>query len=183
VDILNKSGSGIVVNTSFVAYFPGDTAKNRIDNIKWMDYLSSNINICFSGPQVYRSYPGCKLYDMEKTQVYGNLSYYMSQLKKNGSYAFGTSGDKHSMLFFSEGIRVFFNTRMRQLQLSGNGFATMKKRRMGFLSSAFMNLLFFSVKLRLKFNYWGLFIEPGFIGKIFGLAAALYRFKARLRAF
>jgi radical SAM superfamily enzyme YgiQ (UPF0313 family) len=181
VHIFKKSRSDIVVNTSFVVYFPGDEVKSRIDNIKWMDYLSNNINICFSGPQVYRSYPGSKLYDMEGGQIYGDLSYYVNRLNKDGSYAFEASGDKDVMLFFSDGIRVFFNTRMRQLQLTGHGFNTMKKRKMGSFYIGFMNLLFFSIKIRLKFDYWGFFIEPKIIGKIFGLAASLYKFRARLK--
>lgn len=182
VDIIKKSGANFVVNTSFVVYFPGDTLVSRIETIKWMDYLSRNLNIYFSGPQVYRSYPGSKLYDMEQEHVQGDLSYYINQLNQDGSYSFGASEDKDRMLFFSEVIRIFFNTRLRQLELTGNGISTMNKHKVGRLASGVLHCLFFPVMLRLRYNFWGFFIEPGLLGKISRYGISAYKFIGKIRS-
>lgn len=181
VEIINKSRTSITVNTSFVAYFPGDTAGSRIENIKWMDYLSNNLNIYFTGPQVYRSYPGSKMYHMEQGHVQGNLAYYISQLNRDGSYALGSSKDKDAMVFFSDGVRVFFNTRLRQLELMHDGVKIGRRRKVGLLISGILHLLFFTLMLRLKFDYWEFFIEPKIIGKILSCGIALYKFAGKLR--
>ena len=181
VDIIKRSDINLSINTSFVVYFPGDTIGNRIKNIKLMDYLSRNLNIYFTGPQVYRSYPGSKLYDMEQGRIQGDIDYYLRQLTKDGAYAFDSPYDEDSMFFFSEAIRFFFNTRIRQLQLNGKSVNTLGKRKIGFLISSFLHLLFFPIKLRLKYDYWNFLFEPRIIGKILKLATSFYRFMARIR--
>ncbi len=182
VEILKKSGTNVVVNTSFVAFFPGDTLASRIETIKWMDYLSRNLNIYFSGPQVYRSYPGSKMYDMEHEHVQGDLSYYLKQLNQDGSYSLDTSKDKDILLFFSEVIRVFFNTRLNQLELRQNDIRTMEKRKIGWVASSVLNFMLLPLRLRLKLDFWNCFVEPKIIGKFSQLGISTYRWVWRLKA-
>ena len=82
-DVKSSVGDGVLINTSFIVDFPGDTFENKVETIKWMDYLSKNLNMILSGPQVYRAYPGTTLYDLEHHEA-GDIDYYLGNTNKNG---------------------------------------------------------------------------------------------------
>jgi len=169
--IHNSVGDNLCVNTSFIVFFPGDTIQSRIGNIKWMDYLSKRINITFSGPQIYRSYPGTRLCEMESKPVYGDLEHYMKRLSPSGSQA--RLVGRHEAFFYSTLLSGFFNTRFRFLDFSidqsnqprvsvrGRGVLGGWQVRLWFSIVLFLML---PIRIRIRLNFWRFFIEPSILG-------------------
>lgn len=170
IDTIKKSvGKKLVLATSFIAYFPGDSQKNRIEILKWMDYLSKHANTVFSGPQIYRSYPGSKLYENENLKYTGNIDYYLNDIDFTGTSK--KIKNKLNSYFFSDFIIEYFNrqTKFLNIKPSVNGKPNwdlnidndQKSKR------DIMYYLMVSVRLRLRLNFWFLFIEPTLIPWIY----------------
>lgn len=177
VNVINKSKADIVVNTSFIAYFPGDTEKNRIKMIKLMDFLSKNLNSNFSGPQIYRVYPGSKLADIENKNVANDLSYYLDNLTFDGWLKSALKQDEDELLFFSTVLAHFFNTRFNTIcRFENNQVRKTDSKGCGLLVRLLMSMLMVTVTVRLKTNYWRFFIEPRYIGKLYRLIRSMGRF-------
>lgn len=166
VDAIKRSGVSdrLAINTSFVVDFPGDTQENKIEIIKWMDYLSRNINVMFSGPQIYRPYPGTRLYKLEHKHKYGNIEYYLANIAGSGEFKTGVGFVAY---FYSEALVYYFNWKFKFLYstLEGNKtiYKTIKSLRIG---QILFEPLFLTINLRLKLNYWKFFYEPLVIGWI-----------------
>lgn len=168
VDIIQKSvGDRVVVNTSFIVDFPGDTDANKIETIKWMNFLCKSINVTFSGPQIYRPYPGTKLYELEKIQKhkYGDLQYYLDNIESEGE--FGTKND-YALYFYSKALVYYYNWNIRFFQLqhdknnSGYSIEIIKPPRS--FGRFLFQCLFATINFRIRFNFWNLFFEPKVIG-------------------
>lgn len=167
-EIIRESvGDRLLVNTSFIINFPGDTRDSRIKIIKWMDYLSKNLNIVFSGPQEYRSYPGSKLYESEAKHKYGDFNYYLSNITSSGEFKTAKSAGYESY-FYSNLVKGHFNRKFEFYDLtqhedgkidwkpSAADPRSLKRK----LFNSIMELAFATIKIRLKLNFWALFIEP-----------------------
>lgn len=177
IRVVKESKADIVVNTSFISYFPGDTEENRIKMMKLMDFLSKNINIVFSGPQVYRIYPGSKLSNIENKDVTTDLSYYLDNLTFDGWLKSSVEQDEDELLFFSLVLAHFFNMRFNIIERSGNNEVKKTASKKDSLLVRFiMFLLMFTVTVRLKTNFWGFFVEPRYIGKLYRLVRNVGRF-------
>lgn len=160
VEIIQEIGkSRLAVGTSFVTHFPGDTPENRIEIIKLMDYLSKNTNILFSGPQIYRPYPGSKLYQFQEDKEEGNLDFYLDQFDEQGTPAQNASSLPG--MFWGEMLMRYFNRRYEQLRYPGDqelrvAGTTGKKP----FSNLLLSIAMAPIWLRLKLNFWGLFVDP-----------------------
>jgi anaerobic magnesium-protoporphyrin IX monomethyl ester cyclase len=182
VEIIRESGAPVTLNSSFVVYFPGDTQSNRIANLRWMDWLSRSLNVVFSGPQVYRVYPGTRLFELEKGQPAGNLDYYLRNLTGEGCLFSAPPDNPNRMEFYSDLLSVFFNTRYRPLEsLPGGQFRATDRRSLS-LPARVLDWLFFTVKLRLRYDFWSFFIEPWIIGGLYRLVRSPLKALARLKA-
>ncbi len=177
VNVMKESKTDIVVNTSFISYFPGDTGENRIKMIKMMDYLSKNLNIVFSGPQVYRIYPGSKMSNIENDKVANDLHYYLDNLTFDGWLKSELKEDEDELLFFSIVLAHFFNTRFSFIERSGsNEVRKTVSKKDGLLVRLIMSVLMVTVTIRLRTNFWGFFIEPRYIGKLYRWIRSIGRF-------
>lgn len=180
VDIIKQSRSAnLCVNTSFITGFPGDTLESNIKTIQWMKYLSDRINVIFSGPQIYRPYPGSPLYDLEKRAPHMSLSQYIKDYDARGTELAKTRNGMS--LFLSTALPRFFNTRFRTVEVSNASggqvirFAK-KKGAPGIIlpEKCVLAVLCFPLVLRLRFRYWRLFSEPVLIGRIYDLLQTLF---------
>ena len=176
VETIQQSGVGdrLAVNTSFIVDFPGDTIANKIETIKMMDFLSKNINVTFSGPQIYRPYPGTKLYELEHKMQYGDIEYYLTHITSLGE--FGPEMNFASY-FYSQALLYYFNWNFHFFQLQPGKNNTAYKvikppRRLG---KILFECLFLTINLRLKYNYWKFFYEPTAIGWIWHWSRKLVR--------
>lgn len=179
VETIKQSGVSdrLVINTSFVVDFPGDTLVNKIETIKWMNYLSKNINVMFSGPQIYRPYPGTRLYELEHKHKYGDIEYYLAHIASAGE--FETEIDFASY-FYSDALVYYFNWRTRFLQLdkSTGKYKVIRKRPLGKrIGKIAFEILFLTIRIRLKLNFWRFFYEPSVIGWIWHSVRRIIRSK------
>lgn len=170
--IKNSKVESLCVNTSFIVYFPGDTHDSRIRIIKWMYFLTNNINITFSGPQVYREYPGSRLYALDHGHCEGDIDHYITGLDKSGTARSLTN--KYETIFYSTILIDYFNSQFRflsyKLDTNGNPYVTVQsgdstvgwKKRFNVM----INLLMLPIQIRLKTDCWVLFFEPSVIGFI-----------------
>ncbi|MBN2010085.1 cobalamin-dependent protein [candidate division KSB1 bacterium] len=168
VERINHSvGKKVAVGTSFIIDFPGDTQANKIREIQWMDYLHKHLNILFSGPQKYRSYPGSDLYTQEKDHKSGDLDYYLNNITQSGEIK---SYKKRSyyQAFYSPFIQLYYNRKFQSFKINDDSTwdvsPNIKNR---IISSFVFELLFLPIKIRLMLNFWVLFWEPHVIGFIF----------------
>lgn len=168
VETIKQSGVSdrLVINTSFIVDFPGDTPQNKIETVKWMNYLSKNINVMFSGPQIYRPYPGTRLYELEHKHKYGDIEYYLAHIVSSGE--FGNEIDFASY-FYADALVYYFNWRTRFLQLdkSTGKYKVIRKWSVGkHIGKILFEILFLTIRIRLKLNFWRFFYEPLVIGWI-----------------
>jgi len=168
VETIQQSvGDRVAVNTSFVVDFPGDTKANKIETIKWMNYLSKNINVTFSGPQIYRPYPGTKLFELENKgkHKYGDIDYYLEHIESEGE-----SGEdiNYTSYFYSKALVYYYNWKIRffQVQVCANDSThCLKVIKPSVLLGKFLfECLFATINLRLKYDFWEFFYEPPVIG-------------------
>lgn len=162
--IKRKCGSRLVVATSFIINFPGDTLTSRRKVIGWMEYLSREVNVVFSGPQAYRSYPGSPLYEKEKRRYSGDLDYYLDNLAPDGSAK--TLRRKWSGLFYQEILMQYFNSRFRPLILGGDCSWSVSDQT-HYRVAPLLETLMKSIKWRLKRECWRLFADPAIIGWLY----------------
>lgn len=167
------------VNTSFITSFPGDTLQSNIESIKWMNYLSNNINVTFSGPQVYRPYPGSALYALENRPSSMSVKQYIDDYNDAGSELSKTSNGMAS--FISKIVPRFFNMRFRPVDLSGTSqdrFMRLAniKGAPGIINAEKIVLNIFCIPLlvRLRYNYWKFFIEPVILGRMYDMLQNIY---------
>ncbi|OGV51401.1 MAG: hypothetical protein A2017_14840 [Lentisphaerae bacterium GWF2_44_16] len=170
--IENSVGARLAVNTSFIINFPGDTQANRLKMLHIMDKLSRHLNIVFSGPQSYRTYPGSTLSESDsEAQSYktGDIGYYIKNVSASGT---PLSLMDNSTYFYTQAVNYYFNQRFKFFELrEDNGrfslHLTDKKEKKSLARILFLfavNLLFIPVLTRLRVNFWGCFIEPYLIG-------------------
>jgi radical SAM superfamily enzyme YgiQ (UPF0313 family) len=161
--IESAAGRRIAVATSFIAYFPGDTSLSRRKIINLMFNVSKNSNAVFSGPQIYRSYPGSPLYDQEETKYVGDINYYLNNLLGGG----GNSGSNISISrkldakFYGDMLPVYFNGYFRRFHLNPPGSPvrwSVVDSENGFQKPLYMSMT--SLRWRNRFNRWELFIDP-----------------------
>jgi radical SAM superfamily enzyme YgiQ (UPF0313 family) len=179
--IRGVAGKRLSLNTSFIIDFPGDTALNKIRTLKWMDRITRELNTTLSGPQVYRSYPGSRLYEQERSHPRGDLDYYLQNTTSRGEIR-TYKRVPISSWFYAETMRVVFSSRFRHLKLlqdssgrpgwdlDAEDTRSMKRR----MADALKWLLLCTVFLRLRTDFWKMFFEPAFIGAL-QLAAARLR--------
>jgi len=169
--IANSVGDRLSVSTSFIVFFPGDTPESRRLIIWWMDYLTKRINIAFTGPLVYRPYPGTKLYEIAEQVVLGDLDYYTNKLHPDGSDL--SRADNYEAAFYSEIVRVFFHSRFRNFSLrtEASGAPSLvlgpKGGRPGWTEQLRLVatwILMVPILARLRVNFWGCFLEPHVYG-------------------
>lgn len=172
VEIIKKgAGKNLAINTSFIVDFPGDTTSNKIKIIQWMHYLSKNLNIAFSGPQIYRPYPGSKLYLLYKKHEDGNIDYYLNEI--TGVGASKISIIKYfKMLFYSNLLPRYFNRKFKFFRLEQTNEKKMPSKKIINkkvlkVENLLVALSFLPIRFRLKFNYWGFFFEPLLMGLFF----------------
>jgi anaerobic magnesium-protoporphyrin IX monomethyl ester cyclase len=163
IDVLEKSaGRKMTLGSSFVLYFPGDTRQNRIDTIKWMDRLSQRTNVIFSGPQIYRSYPGTDLYKTEVNVFQGgDISGYVEMLSYDGTEKSLASSPE--AYFYSNMLPVYFNYRFRKVILTSgeNEPPTWEvSDEANTICPPDLYWVMGIIRLRLKLNFWFLFIDP-----------------------
>ena len=136
-----------------------------------MNYVSRNINVVFPGPQVYRSYPATRLYELEKDRLSGSLDYYLKNMTGDGCLFSSPPEDANRMEFFSETILSYFNTRYRILTLDPANGALIRTDKGHFpLFGALLKVLFLPVRVRLRLDYWGHFAEAWLIGGLYRFA-------------
>ena len=177
VNVMKESNTGIVVNTSFISYFPGDTEDNRIKMIKQMDYLSKNLNIAFSGPQVYRIYPGSKMSNIENDNIANDIRYYLDNLTFDGWLKSSVEYDEDELLFFSNVLVHFFTREFNIIEKSENNeVRKTNSKKHGLLVRLILSVLMVTVTVRLKTNFWRFFVEPRYIGKLYRLIRNISRF-------
>ncbi|MDD5569331.1 MAG: cobalamin-dependent protein [Candidatus Pacebacteria bacterium] len=176
-------GDTVAINSSFIINFPGDTIKNRIETIKWMDYLSKNVNITFSGPQIYRPYPGSRLYNLQKNNRTGNLDFYLDCILQSGALK-TSKKEYYASFFYSYLVVKYFNTRFHfyTLNETSNDYHIAKKSNRDVLIKIFLSAFFVPIRLRIILRCWLFFIEPYIFGFVFkkiidgiGIAKALTR--------
>ncbi|OGV40077.1 MAG: hypothetical protein A2020_13845 [Lentisphaerae bacterium GWF2_45_14] len=170
--IENSVGNRLAINTSFIINFPGDTQENRLKMLLIMDRLSRHLNIVFSGPQSYRTYPGSTLSELDnEAQGYktGDMEYYIKSVSESGT---PLSLMDNSTYFYTQAVNYFFNQRFKFFELhEDNGrfslHLTTRKKKASLVRKLFLfavNLLFIPVLIRLRFNFWGCFFEPFIVG-------------------
>lgn len=171
VGIIGRTaGKRLAVNTSFIVNFPGDTKLNKIKTIKWMDYLSKRLNIGFSGPQIYRSYPGSKLYHLEKKHETGNIDYHLNNITEVGILKPANIATFLEAMFYANILPSYFNSRFMFFELESNGKMRKIKiinKQKNSIKKILISLFFFPVKVRLYFDFWALFYDPIIIGLLF----------------
>jgi len=111
---------------------------------------------------------------MEANPIYGNLEYCIEQLYSSGSQK--QAVNRYEAFFYSNLLTEFFSTRFHPLELhsskdempwvsvSNRGTARGWQSHLWF---AVVKTLMLPVRIRIKLNFWKLFIEPpilGFIG-------------------
>lgn len=176
--IKDSVGSQLAVNTSFIIDFPGDTRLNKIETIKWMDFLSKNINITFSGPQIYRLYPGSRLYEMGTKHEYGDIDYYLNNVLVSGEFKADITNYFESR-FYSNTLRMFFNSRFKFFELhedrSGRLRFVITSSGQNLILKIILGIFFLTIRLRLKFDFWKFFFEPFLIGWIDNNFSLIFR--------
>ena len=189
--IREVAGPRLQVNTSFIIGFPGDTRDSRVKMLRLMDRLSRSINVTFSGPQVYRPYPGSRLTDVAPGHEPGNLDSYLERMADSSDASGMAVGAPRELLdgesyFYTHVARVFFNQRFQffrhapgdgrgRLELAGAGARAYGARR---AMIWVIQLLFLPILARLKLGWFGGFFEPRLVG---GLARAVDRLLAVAR--
>ena len=163
-------GERPVVHTNFMIDFPGDSFRNRIAIMEWMDYLSKRVNVLFHGPVPYMDFPGTKLYNAGGKRTYGDLDYY---LKKVPSLAGFDTPDEYYYrdYFYTDFIRHQFNRKFRFFEAvedgSGVEYRVTAAPRRGLLSALWETVksaAFATIRLRLATGFWGAFFEPALSG-------------------
>lgn len=166
VDVVRTvKGDHLGIGTSFVTHFPGDYPENRIKIIKLMDYLSSNINILFSGPQVYRPYPGSPLFNLQEKKVVGDFSYYTKNFDDEGAAM--EAAHPWEGHFFSHIVPRYYNDRFKPLTYEkkpDGHFAIMVDSRARRSKHYLISLLMIPINIRLKNDCWKFFVDPYVLG-------------------
>lgn len=186
VNIIKQSKlDNFCVNTSFITAFPGDTLESNIKTIQWMNYLSDNINVVFSGPQIYRPYPGSSLYKMENRPSSMTLNKYIEDYNVGGTELSKTNSGMAS--FLSKVLMRFFNMRFRTVEISVNsGKRVIRLSRIkgapGIIrpEKFILNILCIPLELRLRYDYWRMFVEPKLIGRIYDIFQGIFFFSRSL---
>lgn len=165
IEIINNSvGRRLTINSGIIFDFPGDTQQNKIESIKWMDYLSKKINIIFTGPNIYRAYPGTKLYEKEPQHKLGDIDYYLQNIDESGTLKEKTG---YKATFYTRGLGRLFSSRCSffklinedHLSASNNKYIVLPPKR-----SIVNFLIFLPIRVRIRFNFWKFFIDPYLIG-------------------
>jgi|GEM_PF-6013567 len=171
----------LCVNCSFIVYFPGDTPENRRLTLGWMDALSRRMNILFSGPQVYRSYPGSALYCLEPERKEGDLDFYLTRLSLSGAESRLARGPEAA--FHSQVLPLLFNNRYGRLEIRRDDhgrpeFRHRPPRRLDperLLLSTLTFLLMAGQRIRTRLGWWSFFVEPRLLVLLLEGAARLGR--------
>ena len=167
-DVKASVGDGVLVNTSFIVDFPGDTHENKVETIKLMDFLSKNLNMILSGPQVYRAYPGTTLYDLEHHES-GDVNYYLDNVNAEGETEVEMNWSSY---FYAYALSYYYNWDTRFYSRPPGSPKHFKKPiipKAGIGKFLFKCLLV-TIALRIKFNYWKFFYEPPVIGWVWCMA-------------
>jgi radical SAM superfamily enzyme YgiQ (UPF0313 family) len=172
----NVSDDRLSVNVSFIVDFPGETREGKIATIRWMDELSREINVSFSGPQRYRNYPFTELCEKDAPRPRGNLDTYLTGTSSDG--AFIEEGRvRWSSLFYEYPLAIYFNRRARMFEALDTGKQPLEFRvvpQPPNLVTRLLPIWMFTIRLRLRWNFWKGFIEPSIV-------YALYLATRRLR--
>jgi len=184
--IKNSVGRRIAINTSFIINFPGDNQLNKIETIEWMEFLSRNANVTFSGPQIYRPYPGSRLYDIENKHRYGDIEYYLTNINDAGSFI-TTENSNAESYFYSRLMQEYFNSRFNFFKLGDTKnqalkYSLARDSIIRKIITIMLNIICFTVTLRIKFDYWKFFKEPVIVGSILIKLPSLRRKIRRLLA-
>lgn len=162
-------GDTVIVNSGVMQDFPGETAKDKIRTIIWMDRLSRNLNAQFSGPQPYRNYPYTELSERDVTIPRGSLEFYLKNVAPDGAIL--TAGKRSwSSLFYEFPLSLYFNSRTRLFRARDVAARPIQydvlppKYPSGY---GILGPLFWTIRLRLRFGFWGLFMEPPAIYVLF----------------
>jgi len=160
------------INTSFIINFPGDTSNSKHAVLEWMQYLSMRLNILFSGPQPYRSYPGSLL--AERSEQAKQLSFreYIDQTTTSGERRSSTLKQCENA-FYSIAAKRFFNSRFRPFLLENSTTGSLlrpgliiENKNATSLQNAFLSILLASTIVRIRRRFWRFFLEPYLIGAL-----------------
>lgn len=165
IQVLSKNfGRRMTVGTSFIVYFPGDTLDSRIKIIRWMEKIAKSLNCVFSGPQMYRSYPGSPLYEAEEKKFDGDLDYYLNEMRTGGTYI----KKKYTSHFYSLMLINYYNSFFQNLHLEidqqGKPAWSLADKAGGLVYSPVINRMMAPIRWRLQHDYWKFFIDPALIG-------------------
>lgn len=165
IELLSSNfDASLTIGTSFIVYFPGDTKESRVGIIHWMDKIAKNLNCVFSGPQLYRSYPGSHLYAAEGKNYAGDLGYYLQEIDSTGSAIKG----RYSGHFWGVMLINYYNSFYRSLQ-----FKVDEEDRVSWevsdqsgqlINSRNINWLMGPIRWRLRHDFWHFFWEPLLLG-------------------
>jgi len=150
--IHDSKAVNLAVNTSFIIDFPGDNRENKIKTIKWMNRLSAELNVLFSGPQVYRPYPGSRLYELEKTKETGNFEFYTKNVQSAGEFGDVAFLRRLEQFFYAVMVRDYFNARFTVLGTAESPVSRLQFSR--------LTMIMVSVHIRIHFDCWLFFIDP-----------------------
>jgi radical SAM superfamily enzyme YgiQ (UPF0313 family) len=159
--ITSTVGKRMFVGTSFITDFPGDTLENKIATLKMMNKMSLRLNIVFSGPQIYRSYPGSDLYFLETERKIGDLSYYIDSIGFDGTEK--SRKKNYNNIFFSDVLMTYFNSRLLTLEYKNDRTYDVSSRHL-YKVPLWLNIVFIPIRFRLKFDFWHCFYESAIIG-------------------
>jgi hypothetical protein len=163
----------LVVNTSFIIDFPGDTAHSRRRMLPIMDRLSRSLNVVFSGPQVYRPYPGSELFERHQAHEVGQLGYYLASL---GAEATSGHPRPNESFFYSHTVLRYYNRRFRRLQefRDADGRwrvkAEVTARDRATCRAILIEVALWSIGWRIRHDLWACFVEAailGWVGRVY----------------
>jgi hypothetical protein len=163
------AGDTVIVNSGAMQDFPGETAKDKIRTIIRINRLSRNLNAQFSGAQPYRNYPYTELSEKDVTIPRGSLEFYLKNVAPGGAVL--TEGKRSwSSLFHEFPLSLYFNSRTRLFRARNVAARPIQydvlppKYPSGY---RIVGPLFRTIRLRLRFNIWGLFMGPPVIYALF----------------
>lgn len=174
------------VGTSFLVYFPGDTFENRVRTIEWMDLLSHKLNIFFTGPQIYRKYPGSRISQIcGEKETHREFDAYCKDIDSTATEK--SSCGANERLYWDSLLPGYFNLRFRYQELMtdshGRSHSKILKRKTRAIWPLKFMIYFplvLPTLLRIHFKFWRFFYEPPVIGFFFRMFSTI---KKRLRLF
>lgn len=181
MDMIQRVTNGkVAVATSFVVDFPGDTLHAKLETIKMMERVSKYGNVLFSGPQIYRPYPGSPLWKAHAHTQQTSIDDYIQEFDRTGTPK--QDAIRKDNLFYSYFLmwhyNRFFHHRIN-LRLE-DGHLTWDLAPACYDSeSTFRKSLFASIQWRLKKNYWKYFYDPLILGTIVEVYNRYHAFKAK----